>query len=138
MGHSAVTPKSHILKDGQMFMTAAQVPCKPPDALGKSTSIEFTYDKYTVFAESGTNSLCLSAALASCSLIAVHDAHRFSLTHGSPQAAGDPHTNSLTLSASSAGSYCSQAVGAPNKRLNLAPEWCYPAALFSNSHLNQL
>lgn len=69
----------------------------------------------TQFLQSLESSLDLSAALDSSSLIAVHGAHRFSLTNGSSQAAtqwarrrpaGDSHTNrdSHTLSATSAGS----------------------------------
>lgn len=126
MGHSAVSPRSQILKDGPIFMVAAQN--SPANGLGKSTSVEFIYDEYTVL-QSLENSLCLSAALDSFSLIAVHDAHRFSSRNASPQAsaqwtkrrqAGDSYTNSMTLSANSASFKPPDVL--PGR--NLAPDWC--------------
>lgn len=65
---------------------SSELPCKPPNGLGENTSIEFMYNKYTFFAEPGKKVLCLSAALDSSSLIAVHGAHRFNLINRSPQA----------------------------------------------------
>lgn len=62
MRHSAVSPKSQILKDGQIiYGCSSELPCKPPNGLGKSTSIEFVYNKYTVFAESGKQPVFISS-----------------------------------------------------------------------------
>lgn len=54
-------------------------PANIPNVLEKSTSLEFTYKKYT-FLQSLENSLCLSAALDIYSLIVIDDACRFCFT----------------------------------------------------------